>query len=80
MFKNDTEITAICEVALYPRILSFGTKDGIIKDLDTNTKCIIRRAGNIHENGEAITAMTSSGKYLVSACENGTVVVYDYAN
>mmetsp|Transcript_27793 Transcript_27793/g.26848 ORF Transcript_27793/g.26848 Transcript_27793/m.26848 type:complete len:202 (-) Transcript_27793:28-633(-) len=51
----------------------------MIKDFDTKSKCIIRRAGNIH-NGSRVTAMSSRGKYLVSAAEDGYVIVYDYAN
>jgi hypothetical protein len=51
----------------------------MIKDFDIKQKCIIRRAGNIH-NGSKITCMISSGKFLVSASENGLVIVYDYAN
>lgn len=48
----------------------------MIKDFDIKQKCIIRRA-NLH-NGSRITAMASSGKFLVSASEDGLVVLYDY--
>lgn len=51
----------------------------MIKDYDISSKCIIRRAGNIHD-GKRITSIINGGKFLVSASEDGLVVIYDYAN
>jgi hypothetical protein len=42
----------------------------MIKDYDISSKCIIRRAGNIH-NGSRVTCIVNCGKYLASSSENG---------
>lgn len=78
MFVNNSEISAITKISQNKSIVSFGSINGQIKDFDVKSKNIIRRA-NIHD-GSKITSMHSGGKFLVSASENGKIVVYDYIN
>eukprot|EP00351_Strombidinopsis_sp_SopsisLIS2011_P005724 CAMPEP_0116874090 /NCGR_PEP_ID=MMETSP0463-20121206/5485_1 /TAXON_ID=181622 /ORGANISM="Strombidinopsis sp, Strain SopsisLIS2011" /LENGTH=143 /DNA_ID=CAMNT_0004517253 /DNA_START=1885 /DNA_END=2316 /DNA_ORIENTATION=+ len=76
LIRNDKKITAITHVEQNPTIISFGLENGVIKDYDVKSKHIVRRA-NMHE-GTKVTAMTSKGKYLISADANGVIIFYDY--
>lgn len=60
-------------------IIVLGTENGIIKDYDIQSRCVIRRAVSMHD-GSKITSLVHCGKYLASASENGMVVIYDYLN
>lgn len=50
----------------------------MIKDFDLKNKCIIRRA-KLHE-GSPVRSIISQGKFLISASDNGQIIVYDYPN
>lgn len=74
--KYAKKITAICLNDLQASVLSFGCENGLIKDFDIRTKSEVRSA-NLHQ-GSKVTCITSKGKYLISASEDGRVIIYDY--
>lgn len=78
LYRDEQEITAIAKVNS-DSIVVIGTANGMIKDFDVKSKCIIRNA-KIH-NGARIAAIISQGNYLISCSpDNGLVVIYDYKN
>ena len=57
-------------------MLSYGTENGLIKDFDMRTKNEVRSA-NLHQSSKVV-AITSKGKYLISASQDSRVIIYDY--
>ena len=55
VFKNDNEITAICKINT--SVIAIGTANGMIKDFDIRSKCVIRRA-KLHSGGK-VTSIVS---------------------
>lgn len=44
LLANNTEITALCQVDCEKHLVSFGQANGVVKDLDTKSKQVVRRA------------------------------------
>lgn len=77
VYKNLKEITSMCIVQQNQSIISFGTISGAIKDVEMKSKKIVRSQASRHKN--AITCLTSFGKYLIScSMVDNLIIVYDY--
>lgn len=75
LHTSESRITSITLNQQQPGVVSFGLANGFINDFDTNSKDMYRSA-NLHQ-GSKVTAITSRGKYLISASEDGRVIVFD---
>jgi len=76
LLRNDRLITALTQVMQSESpLISFGQENGVIKDFDINSKHVVRRATLHHSK---VVSLTSYDKYLISASEDGKIIVYDY--
>ena len=57
-------------------MLSYGCENGVVKDFDMRTRHEVRSA-NLHQ-GSRVVCMASKGKYLISASQDGRIIIYDY--
>lgn len=76
LMKYTKKITAICKNEIQGSVLSYGCENGLVKDFDIRSKSQVRSA-NLHQ-GSKVTCITHKGKYLISASEDGRVIIYDY--
>ena len=76
LLASTGRITALCQVAHNPAVISFGQDSGVIKDFDTKLNQVVRRA-SLHSS--RINLMQSRGKFLLSSSID-KIVVYDYSS
>ena len=71
--QSDKKITASAIVDSQKHLISLGLDSGVIKDFDSKTQQVIRKA-TLHKS--RVNLLYSRGQYLISACAD-KVIVYD---
>ena len=71
--QSDKKITASTIVDSQKHLISLGLDNGVIKDFDSKTQQVIRKA-TLHKS--RVNLLYSRGQYLISACAD-KVIVYD---